>query len=328
MQASHVAADAELHLSDARSLVDPELLARLDSRPVRDLNRRSLRAERARWIPMPVDEALRPVRVEERCIPGLPGAPDVPVLLYRPAHQEGAVGAIVHIHGGGFVMGSARHFEAASRALVMALGCAVVSIDYRLAPETVFPGALYDCYAALAWTFASAAEYGFDVRRIGVMGESAGGGLAAALTLLARDRGEFRLAFQHLLAPMIDDRTGVRRTTDPLTGQFIWTGANNRFGWACLLGHTPGVGGVSPYAAAARADDLRGLPPAYIHVGSLDLFVDEDVHYARRLLRAGVPVELHIWPGAHHGFDLAPDTEIARRALTASRDALRRALAG
>jgi len=146
-----------------------------------------------------------------------------------------------------------------------------------------------------------------------VMGESSGGGPAAALALLVRDRGEFELAFQQLIYPMHDDRPCASEP-HPTVGQFIWTPHNNRYGWSSLLGREPGGEGVSPYAAAARAEDLSGLPPAYIHVGALDLFLEEDLEYARRLMRAGVPTELHVYPGAFHGFELAADSAVARQA--------------
>ena len=203
-----------------------------------------------------------------------------------------------------------------------------MSVDYRLAPETRFPGAVEDCYAALSWLVAKAAEVGVDPARIGVMGESAGGGLAAALTLLVRDRGEHRLAFQHLIYPMIDDRTCVTATPNPYAGEFIWTNQANRFGWSSLLGAEPGGEGVSPYAAAARAESVTGLPPAYIATGALDLFLDEDLTYAQRLIRGGVPVELHVYPGAYHGFHWAVDAEVTKAARRDSLAALAKALRG
>jgi triacylglycerol lipase len=158
------------------------------------------------------------------------------------------------------------------------------------------------------------------------MGESAGGGLAAALALLARDRGEYRLAFQLLDAPMIDDRTCVREP-HPHTGEFIFTASSNRFGWRALLGAKPGGPDVSPYAAAARAIDLADLPPAFIATGALDLFLDEDVDYAMRLTRAAVPVELHVYPGCVHGFGMGRESALAKAATRDKHDALRRALA-
>jgi triacylglycerol lipase len=195
-----------------------------------------------------------------------------------------------------------------------------------LAPEHVFPAAIEDCYAGLRWTVENAATLGIDTGRLGVMGESAGGGLAAALALLARDRGEYKLAFQHLTYPMIDDRTCLGEQ-HPHTGEFIWTSHSNRFGWQALLGQEPGGADVSPYAAASRADDLTGLPPAYIMSGALDLFVEEDLEYARRLIHAGVSTELHVFPGGFHGFDIFPLSAASAAAQAARTAALARALA-
>jgi triacylglycerol lipase len=213
------------------------------------------------------------------------------------------------------------------RPLVADLGCVLVSVNYRLAPETRFPGAVEDCYAAPAWMVVNSEALEVDVSRIGVMGESAGGGLAAALALLVRDRGAFSLAFQHLIYPMIDDRTVVHPEPHPYTGEFIWTPESNAFGWAALLGVEPGSDGVSPYAAAARAESVNGLPPTFISTGALDLSLEEDVEYARRLIREGVPVELHVYPGGFHGFTIASGATVAQAAQRDSRAALKRALA-
>lgn len=210
--------------------------------------------------------------------------------------------------------------------LVTQLGCAIVSVDYRLAPETPHPGPVEDCYAALKWLYTNAADLGVDVGRLAIGGASAGGGLAAGLGLLTRDRAEVPLAFQLLIYPMLDDRTAVTTDPHPYTGEFIWTAEANHFGWSSLLGQEPGSEGVSPYAAAARAESLAGLPPTYICVGALDLFMEEDIEYARRLVRAGVPTELHLYPGAYHGFNMMPGAQMS---LAYERDylnALRRAL--
>jgi triacylglycerol lipase len=248
------------------------------------------------------------------------------LIVYRPAGAEGALPCILHIHGGGYVLGSAASSEAAHRPLAADLGCCIVTVDYRLAPETPHPGPVEDCYAALAWVFAHAESLKIDPARVGVMGESAGGGLAAGLALLARDRGEYPLAFQHLIYPMIDDRTCIHPDPHPHVGEFVWTPQRNRFGWASLLGAEPGGDGVSPYAAAARAEDLAGLPPTFIATGALDLFLEEDLDYARRLTRAGVPVELHVYPGAYHGFQWERRAEVSRQADRDSRAALAKAL--
>lgn len=314
--------------SNTRRLVDPDLLTLLDAWPQAELTEAMLPALRAMGrLPMPelAPEATA-VRLDARFAPGPAGAPDVRLLIYRPAVQTGPVGCLFHIHGGGYVIGAVDAQEAQHRDLVARLGCVLVTVDYRLAPETPFPGAIEDCYAGLAWTFTHAPDLGVDPARIGVMGESAGGGLAAALALLARDRGEHVLAFQHLIYPMLDDRTCVHPDPHPYAGEFIWTPHNNRFGWSALLGRAPGGAGVSPYAAAARAEDLSGLPPTFIATGALDLFLEEDLDYARRLLRAGAPTELHVYPGGFHGFDFDSSAPVAVNARRDSLNALSRFL--
>ena len=305
-----------------RHLVDPELLPLLDLWPSVTMSAEVLEQAR-RWPAPPPPPDDDGVVMERISVPGPSGAPDLGLVIFRPAEPVQGAGGICHMHGGGFVLGTPEGSAARLRPMVAALGCVIVSVDYRLAPETPFPGPVEDCYAGLAWTFANAGRLGIDPTQIGVMGESAGGGLAAAVALLARDRGEHRLAFQHLLYPMIDDRTGVI-DGDPLTGEFIWNRESNRFGWQAMLGQAPGGEGVSPYAAAARAADLAGLPPTYIATGSLDLFRDENIAYAQRLLAAGVPTEFHIWPGVIHGFDGAPDAAITREANQSRIAALRR----
>lgn len=311
-------------MTSSLHLVDPELRPLLEAFPTVVLSHENLAELRARELPLaPLENDC--VLLDELSVPGLANAPDVPVRLYRPEGATEPVGCIFHIHGGGYVGGSARELEPVHRPLAAELGCAIVSVDYRLAPETRFPGAIEDCYAALSWTFAEAGRWGVDPARIGVMGESAGGGHAASLALMARDRGEFELAFQHLIYPMIDDRTCVSEA-NPYAGEYIWTRHNNHFGWAALLGHAPGEGHVSPYAAVARADDLSGLPPTFIGTAALDLFVDENIEFAARLIRAGVPTELHVWPGAFHGFDVMPGPAVADAARAASTAALRRHL--
>lgn len=316
---------------DTRKLVDPALLPVLDAFPTVALSNELLgpmrEAERFAQFPAAVsDEAREGIARSVRTVPGPAGAPDITLTIYQPRNAQGALPCIYHIHGGGFVGGGAAQLEALHRPLAHELNCVIVSVDYRLAPEHRFPAAIEDCYAGLAWTFANASALGIDATRIGVMGESAGGGLAASLALLARDRGEYNLAFQHLIYPMLDDRTCTREP-NPVAGEFIWTPHNNRFGWSSLLGHEPGLADVSPYAAPARATNLAGLPPAYIACPTLDLFIDEDIDYAARLNRAGVPVELHVYPGGFHGFDIfGADAPISVQARADSRRALARAL--
>ena len=311
-----------------RDRVDPDLLPLLDTFPAFELTEAILplmRARPARFQVRPED--LARTILERRTIPGPAGAPEVEVLIYRPKLTEGPLPCILHIHGGGYVAGAAADNEAVHRPLAADLACCIVSVEYRLAPETPFPGPVEDCYAALAYVFGHAAELGVDPGRIGLMGESAGGGLAAGLALLARDRGEYPLAFQHLIYPMIDDRTCVTPDPHPFAGAFVWTPQANAFGWRALLGQAPGAEGVSPYAAAARAADVSGLPPTYIATGALDLFLEEDLAFAQRLMRAGVPVELHVYPGAFHGFQWAAEARVSQTAARDSRDALARAMA-
>jgi acetyl esterase/lipase len=314
----------------SKEFVDPQLRGLLDQFPGFTLTAstldqmRNLLAELAKLAPS--DKPPDDVSVEERLVAGREDTPDVRVLMFRPRQAKAPRPAYFHIHGGGYVMGSPEMTSDNSIALARELGCVVVSAGYRLAPETAFPGQIEDCYAALKWLHAHAEELGVDPQRIAVGGESAGAGLAAALALLARDRKEIPLIFQLLVYPMIDDRTAVRTDIPSHQGEFIWTRENNYFGWMSLLGREPGGDNVSPYAAAARARDLSGLPPAFIRVGSLDLFLEEDMNYASRLLRAGVPTELHVYPGAFHGFEGAVDADVTKRAVQSSRDALRRAL--
>jgi len=183
-----------------------------------------------------------------------------------------------------------------------------------------------DCYAGLKWLFAHADELGVDPSRIAIGGASGGGGLAAGLALLARDRAEVRVAFQLLIYPMIDDRN-VTPASYAITDPRMWHRESNRLGWKAYLGREGGGADVSPYAAAARATDLTNLPPAYIPVGALDLFVDENIEYAQRLVQAGVPTELHVYPGAFHGFDLfAPSARVSKQFKGDRDDALKRAL--
>ena len=219
----------------------------------------------------------------------------------------------MHVHGGGFVLGDAKTSLSHLQEIAAALDCVIVTVDYRLAPETRFPGSLEDNYAGLRWLYANAASLSADRSRIAVMGESAGGGHAAMLAIAARDRGEIPLIYQALIYPMLDDRTGSIRRKPPYQGMIIWNEQRNRFGWSSLLGVPAGSRRVPYGSVPARIENLRGLPPAFIGVGSIDLFVDEDIEYAQRLVDAGIPVTLNVVPGAFHGFDAFPGTSIAVR---------------
>jgi acetyl esterase/lipase len=240
-------------------------------------------------------------------IPGPKGAPEVP--LYITGVTAGpSKPAVLHIHGGGFIAGSAADSRRDIQELAANHDCVAIAVDYRLAPETPFPGSLEDNYTALLWMYNNAAELGIDRNRIAIKGESAGGTHAAALAIAARDRGEVPICLQVLLYPSLDDRTGSTVPVPPYIGHYIWTAAANRFAWTSLLGRPAGsiAGSTQPPAGSvpARVENLGGLPPAWIGVGSIDLFANEDVEFGRRLLQAGVSTELHLVPGGYHGFDL------------------------
>lgn len=289
------------------SEVDPELLPLMEKMPTRPFaaatlaeDRETMRALWAAYV-RPTDDG---VRRTERSAPGLNGAPDVRLVVYEPEARAGTVPALLFIHGGGFVGGTADNGEPFNRRIVAELGIVIVSVDYRLAPETRYPGPVEDCYAALLWMHREAAALGIDPARIAVEGVSAGGALAAALALMVRDRGEVSLAFQSLIYPMLDDRR-AKAAPDGVTGKVAWFRESNAFGWASLLGEEA-VGGpdVPAYASPARAEDLSGLPPTYIGAAALDMLVYENADYATRLIAAGVPTQLQVYPRAFHGFDV------------------------
>jgi acetyl esterase/lipase len=310
-------------------LVDPELTGALETFPEILLSKEALASTREAQklymasLPKPENSG---VTIEEKKIPGLDG-PEVGVMIYNPQKAARLLPAVLHMHAGGYVLGNAAMMDIANTALAAQLQCVVVSVDYRLAPDVHFPGPVNDCYAALKWLHGNAAALSVDPQRIAIKGESAGAGLAAALALMARDKGEVPIIFQLLNAPMIDDRTCTTKTPNKFTGEFVWNREQNHFGWSSLLGQEPGSAGISQYAAAARAENLAGLPATYISVGALDLFLDEDLDYAKRLMAAGVPTELHVYPGVYHGFQqIAPKARVVQESYRDSLAALGRAL--
>ncbi|MEU4519125.1 alpha/beta hydrolase [Amycolatopsis sp. NPDC024027] len=222
--------------------------------------------------------------------------------------------AVVFFHGGGYIFGHIDLFDGPVARYVSASGVPMLSVEYRRAPEHPYPTPLEDGYAALRWLHETAAELGVDPERIGVMGDSAGGGMAAAVSILARERGGPKIARQILLMPMLDDRT---TTPDPhIAPSVLWSYDDSLTAWPALLGDAAGGPDVPATAAPARLEDATGLPAAYIEVGQLDVFRDEDIAYATKLSRAGVPVEFHLHPGAPHEFDsIAFDSDVARRAI-------------
>ncbi|WCL53443.1 alpha/beta hydrolase [Gimibacter soli] len=268
---------------------------------------------------------LPEIPVEERTIPVGKGMPDVKIFIVNAKAGAKRPG-ILHMHGGGYIAGAAKWEIRYVQEVARDLDCIVVSVEYRLAPETTYVGSVEDNYAGLRWMYDHAAELGLDPDRIAVMGESAGGGHAARLAITARDRGEVPLVLQALIYPMLDDRTGSTIHPPAHIATVGWDGQANKFGWQSFLGQEPGVKGVPAAGVPARVEDLSGLAPAFVAVGGVDLFVQEDIAYATRLLEARVPTELLVVPGAFHGFDrVAPETYPARLFTTSKLNALRRA---
>lgn len=300
-----------------RHLVDPELYALIDSFPVMDLSHTSFQEIRAQMHALLAAPSLPdlPVTCREVLIPSGEGGRQIRCLLVQPCEMPNDAPVILHFHGGGHIFGMPEMNQPQLMKWAAKLSCLIVSVDYRLAPETPFPGPMEDGYAALRWLNETAADLGIDIGRIGVSGESAGGAMAACLCVMARDRGEYTIAFQHLEMPRLTDV--LPDPPSPTTGEFIWRSENSRY---C---HTAYVAGsTSPYASAARAEDLTGLPPTYIMVGALDLFVDECLTYTARLIRAGVATELIVYPGCVHGFTMARKAAVTRRANADSARAL------
>jgi acetyl esterase/lipase len=308
--------------------MDPEIAAVFAALPPLDLSdlprARREREELAalRRAETPPDPA---VARRDHVVPGLPGEPDVRVRHYRPAAAptDEPLPCLYWIHGGGHLLGTLDQDDPLMEHIVATVGCACVSVDWRRAPEHPFPAEINDCYAGLRWAVTGAERLGIDPTRVAVGGASSGGGSAAGLALMARDRGELPVRFQLLIYPMLDDRN-VTPSSRLIEHPNLWGRRKNVVAWAAYLG--AGAHDVSPYAAPTRATDLTGLPPAFIATGDLDLFLDENIGYAQRLLRAGVPTELHVYPGAIHGFDLfAPNSRVAGQLVRDRDDALRRA---
>lgn len=302
----------------------PELLPILKSQPKFDLNKD---LEMMRNFKQPVVERSDDVLISTRMIKGPES--DLLVKIYEPKHsQNRKLPAVYWIHGGGYVLGHPDGDDGLCECYVKEINCAVISIDYRLAPEYPYPAAIEDCYAGLKWTADNAKELGIDASKIAIGGASAGGGLTAALALMARDRGGPKIAFQMPLYPMLDDRN-VTPSSYEINEENMptaWNREANLAAWKMYLGGK-WAEEVSPYAAPSRAKDLSGLPPAYICVGQLDPFRDETMEYVIRLSQSGIPVEFHLYPGCYHGFDsIFSDVKISREARDEYINALARAL--
>lgn len=273
----------------------------------------------------PAPPQLADVPVREMRVPASGSLPAVTVYVVN--ERTGAARpAILHTHGGGYILGSAKSEARHLQEIARQLDCVIVSVEYRLAPEARYSASVEDNYAGLLWLYRNAEALGVDRNRIALLGESAGGGHAALLAIAARDRGEVPLVLQALIYPMLDDRTGSTHQLPAHIGVVGWDAPANRFGWESFLGAEPGSQAVPKAGVPARQENLAGLAPAFIAVGGVDLFVSEDIEYARRLTEAGVPSELLVIPGAFHGFDqVAAETRLARIFTAAKFEALRRA---
>jgi acetyl esterase/lipase len=316
---------------DMSYAIDAELLPWLDMLPSVGLSdNASLDTIRARHAEMrnvlPVYEPEHPLEVRDERVPGPAGAPDVRVKIYGRAERSGPTPGLLYIHGGGFVIGDVEMFEASTMAYADKLGIVVVSVDYRLAPEHPYPAPIEDCYAALTWMASKATELGIDPDRIGIAGESAGGGLAAGVALLARDRGGPALVFQYLGVPEIDDRLETPSMTAYVDTP-LWNRPNAIFSWKSYLGDIePGGPDVPIYAAPARVTDHSGLPPAVVTACQFDPLRDEDIAYAQGLMRAGIPTELRHYAGTFHGSATVTEAAVTKRMQADALADLRRGL--
>jgi acetyl esterase/lipase len=303
-------------------LLDPQIAALAGTVPIPTITADVLPGLRGQPLGAPVELSDQVERTDYQ----VSADPHVVVRVHRRKDAVGVLPGVYSIHGGGYVLGSYAMDDARFDRWCQMFPCVGVSVEYRLAPETPYPGPLDDCYAGLRWTVEHADELGIDPNQIGLVGTSAGGGLAAGLALLARDRGEIALQFQLLECPMIDDRRVTH--SSQLDALLVWSRESNQFGWQAYLGDLYGAVDVPYYAAASRCPDLDGLPPSYVCVGGADGFRDEDIEYALRLNQASVPTELHVYPGAPHGVGMFAGTDVARRYQRDMDEWLGRQLAG
>ncbi len=301
-----------------RHLVDPEVMPMLELLNLSEFSAETLPAIRDGMVASAAlfgEPPIKPVR-ETVHGPDGPNGPsgEIAIYWYDPAPGTKNRAALLQIHGGGMVVGSAEKMQFGPSATAAALGIPVASVEYRLAPETPFPGPQEDCYAGLQWLTDKADRLGVDPARIGIIGESAGGGLAAAVAQMARDLNGPKLAAQILVYPMLDHRTGSQacQHNNRMTGEFVWNRSSNQFGWGALRGDYQPDDHRKGWFSPALADNLAGLPPTWVGTGSLDLFFDEDLDYAKRLVDAGVPLELHVYPGGPHAFNLANEATISQ----------------
>lgn len=314
-------------MSSTKHLLDPELQAMADGPFLQNLNDSKVARVRqalADQVPALVDPKSQGLYRKEIVVPQ-ENAPAVRCLLYGPdtPQKDTLTAAYLHIHGGGYLFGSPEGSDPMNRSIAMELGITVLSVDYRLAPENPIPAPLDDCYAALGWLHKNAADLGVDPQRIGIGGESAGGGLAAALAIKARNGGEYPICWQGLTYPMLDNRTGSQDYPgDPLVGEFVWTRQLNQYGWQSYLGQAEAEAPQVP----ARLQSFEGLPPTWMFTVTLDLFRDENIEYAQKLMAAGVPCELSVYPGACHAFQRIEQAGLSKRYRADLMAALRQGL--
>lgn len=268
---------------------------------------------------------LAGVDIEDLSAPSHEADIEVPIRIYRPSGAEGPVPVLLWMHPGGYVIGSIEMDHLTARQLAKDLGCAVVSVNYRLAPEHPYPAPLEDCYGVLQWLGTNASQLGIDATRIAIGGASAGGGLAAGLALLTRDRGGVAPIFQLLVYPGLDD-SNIEPASDTLPDNLFWSRESSRIGWSAYLDGKQASPDVPAYAAPIRASDLQGLPDAFIAVGTADMLMAENIDYAERLSAAGAKVELRVYPGAFHAFEsFAPMARVSQEFAADRSAALERA---
>jgi len=315
-------------MNSTKHLLHPELQVMAETAMIPDINDENLNEIRQTLddLKLPLADASSfNVKRREVLVPQEKG-PDVRCLLYIPEDRKDDLGpAYLHIHGGGYILGSPDGSDAENLLLASKIGVVIISVDYRLAPEFPIPGPLNDCYSVLAWLHKNSRDLGIDRARIGIGGESAGGGLAAALAIKARDAGDYEVCWQSLTYPMLDDRTGTENNPgDPLVGEFVWTREFNQYAWDRYLADAERAAPQVP----ARLEKFEGLPPTWMFTVSLDLFRDENMDYAKKLMSAGVSCDLVVYPGACHAFQQIETSELAKRYREDFTAALRRGLGG
>ncbi|WP_274308505.1 alpha/beta hydrolase [Solibacillus daqui] len=298
-----------------KSRVNPEFLPGLESFQNFEFKVEDLSVIREGMVQLkPSLTSTETVTILDKIITGIDDN-EIRIRIYKPANQDTDLPALLWIHGGGYILGSIEDNDHLCVQVVETSNCVVVSVDYRLAPEHPYPAPLEDCYSALTWIADHVKELQVDANRIGVAGASAGGGLTAGLTLLARDRAYPSICFQMPLYPMINDGNDTPSANEIKEGM-IWNQKTNDFGWTCYLGELYGNDNIPIYAAPSRAEDYSNLPYTYTCVGQLDPFRDETIAYVTKLAQAGVDVEFHLYPGAYHGFEvLNPQSELAQQVV-------------